>query len=36
MSTIYKLEDGKHYAFMKGASEYMINVSENFLDLETN
>ena len=35
MSTLVKLDNGKAYCFMKGASEYMIEVSDRFLDLET-
>lgn len=35
MSTIIKLNNGKQYAFMKGASEYMLEVSNNFLEFET-
>lgn len=35
MSTIIKMENGKHYVFMKGASEYMIEVSQSFLELDT-
>ena len=35
MSSIFKLKNGKTYSFMKGASEYMIDVCDKFLDLET-
>lgn len=35
MSTIIKMDNGKHYVFMKGASEYMIDVSDTFLDFDT-
>lgn len=35
MSTLIKMSDGKHYVFMKGASEYMIDVSDKFLDFDT-
>ena len=35
MSTVVRMENGKHFSFMKGASEYMIQVSSKFLDLET-
>ncbi len=34
MSTLIET-GGKHYVFIKGASEYMIDISEEFLDLET-
>ena len=33
MSTIIKLKDGKEYCFMKGASEYMLSVSDKFHSL---
>lgn len=33
MSTIVRLPNGKTYAFMKGASEYIVDTSENYLDL---
>ena len=35
MSTVIKASNGKHYAFIKGASEYMIEISNKFHDLET-
>lgn len=35
MSTIVKLEDGKSYVFIKGASEYMIEISDKFMNLKT-
>lgn len=35
MSTVIKLKDGKHFIFMKGASEYMINISDKYRNLET-
>jgi Ca2+ transporting ATPase len=35
MSTIIKAKNGKTYAFIKGASEYMIEVSNKFHSLET-
>ncbi len=36
MSTIVRLEDGKEYCFMKGASEYMLGVSNKFHSLQDN
>ena len=36
MSTIVRLENGKEYCFMKGASEYMLQVSNKFHKLENN
>lgn len=35
MSTVIKLDDGRHFIFMKGASEYMIDVSDTFLEFDT-
>lgn len=35
MSTIVKLDDGKYYAFIKGASEYMIDSCDKVLNLRT-
>lgn len=35
MSTIVKLPNGKTYAFMKGASEYIVDTSDTYLDLAT-
>ena len=35
MSTIVKLEDGKHYAFIKGASEYILEISDKIMNLKT-
>ena len=35
MSTIAKGKDGKTYVFIKGASEYITQISEKFLELET-
>lgn len=35
MSTIVQLPDGKSYAFIKGASEYMIEISSKFMNLKT-
>lgn len=35
MSTIIKTANGKHYAFIKGASEYMIEISNRFHSVET-
>ena len=35
MSTIVRAANGRTYAFIKGASEYMIQVSSRFQDLET-
>lgn len=35
MSTLIKMDDGRHFVFMKGASEYMIDVSDKFLDFDT-
>lgn len=36
MSTIAKGKDGKHYVFIKGASEYIMQISDRILELETN
>ena len=36
MSTIVRLHNGKEFVFMKGASEYMIKVSSQFHDLQSN
>lgn len=36
MSAVFKLDNGKEYCFMKGASEYMLKVSNKFHALETN
>lgn len=36
MSTIIEMPDGKHIAFVKGASEYIIATADNFHNLETN
>lgn len=36
MSTIAQGKDGKHYVFIKGASEYIMKISDRFLELETN
>ena len=33
MSTIIKLKDGSEYCFMKGASEYMLEVSNKLHSL---
>lgn len=33
MSTIVRLPNGKTYAFMKGASEYIVDSSETYIDL---
>jgi Ca2+ transporting ATPase len=35
MSTIVKLGDGKTYAFIKGASEYILEISDKVLNLKT-
>ena len=35
MSTIVKMDNGKHFIFMKGASEYMIEVCDEFLEFDT-
>ena len=35
MSTLIKMNDGKHYVFMKGASELLIEVCDKFLDFDT-
>lgn len=35
MSTVIKLDDGRHFVFMKGASEYMIDISDTFLEFDT-
>lgn len=35
MSTIIKLPNGKTYAFMKGASEYIVETSESYIDFQT-
>lgn len=32
MSTIVKLPNGKTYSFMKGASEYIVDTSETYID----
>lgn len=31
MSTIIKI-DGKHYVFIKGASEYIVEISKDLID----
>ena len=36
MSTVIKTENGKGYIFIKGASEYILQISDKLLDLETN
>ena len=36
MSTILKLENGNTYVFIKGASEFIIEISDFFHNLETN
>lgn len=36
MSTVIKTENNKCYVFIKGASEYMLQISDKLLDLETN
>ena len=35
MSTIIRTASGKHFAFIKGASEYMIEISSRFHSVET-
>lgn len=35
MSTVIKFENDKTFVFMKGASEWMLEVSQSFLDLQT-
>lgn len=35
MSTIVKLDDGKAYAFIKGASEFILDISDKILNLKT-
>lgn len=34
MSTIIKLPNGKTYSFMKGASEYIVDTSDTYLDFQ--
>ena len=36
MSTIVELENGKTFAFLKGASEYILETSDFFHDMESN
>jgi len=35
MSTVIRMPNGEHYAFIKGASEYIMQMSDKMLDLET-
>lgn len=35
MSSIVKLPNGKTYAFMKGASEYIVETSNSYMDFKT-
>lgn len=35
MSTVIKTENGKGYIFIKGASEYILQISDKMLDLQT-
>lgn len=32
MSSIIQLPDGRHFVFMKGASEYIVEVSDKYMD----
>lgn len=36
MSSVIRGNDGKGYVFIKGASEYILEISDKMLDLETN
>lgn len=36
MSTIIKMKDGRHFAMIKGASEYILEISSTYLDFQTN
>jgi len=36
MSTVIKTKEGKGYIFIKGASEYMLEISDKMIDLESN
>lgn len=36
MSTVIKIDNNRGYVFIKGASEYMLQISDKLLDLETN
>lgn len=35
MSTVIKMSDGKCFVFMKGASEYTLNLCKNWICFET-
>lgn len=35
MSTIVKLPDGRHFVMIKGASEYIVDICDTFLDFKT-
>ena len=36
MSTVIQMPDGNHIAFIKGASEFIMKISDNFHNIETN